>query len=118
VSINAVKPVYDVKIKTQVGRKAIPQEKPSTLFFEEYIMAQMNITKDMTSKQRLAVIKRHAKKFNQKLKRNQRVRKTETESIDPYGNENIYAWTDAPKYVDEYYGDRARAQSAYERDWD
>ena len=81
-------------------------------------MAQMNITKDMTSKQRLAVIKRHAKKFNKKLKRNQRVRKTATESLDPYSNENINAWTDAPKYVDEYYGDRARAQSAYERDWD
>ena len=27
-------------------------------------MAQMNITKDMTTKQRLAVLRRHSKKFN------------------------------------------------------
>ena len=35
VSINAVKPVNDIKIKTQVGRKAIPQEKPSPINNEE-----------------------------------------------------------------------------------
>ena len=31
VSINAVKPVNDIKFKTQVGWKAIPQEKPSLI---------------------------------------------------------------------------------------
>ena len=82
-------------------------------------MAQMNITKGMTAEQRIAVLKRHAKKFNQKLKRNQKVRQTETSFLDKVDNgDNIYAYTDAPKYVDEYYGDRARAQSSYERDWD
>ncbi len=35
VSINAVKPVNDIKFKTQVGRKAIPQEKPSPINNEE-----------------------------------------------------------------------------------
>lgn len=80
-------------------------------------MAKFIITKDMTTEQRLAAIKKAAAKFNTKVNRNHRVRRTETESIDPYSNENINAWTDAPKYVDEYYGDRARAQASYDNDW-
>ena len=27
---------------------------------------------------------------------------------------NINAWTDAPKYLDEHYGDRVRSQKSYE----
>jgi len=72
----------------------------------------------MNQKDRLALIRKTSKKFTKKLKRNQRVRKTETKSFDKYDTDNINAWTDAPKYVDEYYGDRARAQESYERDWD
>ena len=70
-----------------------------------------------TQKQRMALIRKVSKKFNKKLQRNQRVRKTETDSFDPYSTDNIYAYTDAPKYVNEYYGDRARAQESYEKDW-
>jgi len=72
-----------------------------------------------TQKQRMALIRKVSKKFNKKLQRNQRVRKTETSFLDKVDNgDNIYAYTDAPKYVDEYYGDRARSQESYERDWD
>ena len=72
-----------------------------------------------TQKQRMALIRKVSKKFNKKLKRNQRVRRTETSLLDKVDNCcNIYAYTDAPKYVDEYYGDRARAQESYEREWD
>lgn len=80
-----------------------------------------------TQKQRMALIRKTSKKFNKKLQRNNRVRKTETRSfsLNPNGisdhmiyGENINHWTDAPKYVDQYYGDRARAQESYERDWD
>lgn len=80
-----------------------------------------------TKAQRLALIRKASKKFTKKLERNQRVRKTETRSLSPNPegisnymiyDENINHWTDAPKYVDEYYGDRARSQESYERDWD
>ena len=70
-----------------------------------------------TQAQRMALIRKASKKFTKKLQRNQRVRKTETVSFDKYDTHNIYAWTDAPKYVDEYYGDRARAQESYEKEW-
>ena len=70
-------------------------------------------------KQRMALIRKVSKKFNKKLQRNQRVRRTETSFLDKVDNGgNIYAYTDAPKYVDEYYGDRARSQESYEREWD
>ena len=42
----------------------------------------MNIEKGMTQSERMAVIREHAQKFTQKLNRNQRVRKTETKSLD------------------------------------
>lgn len=79
-----------------------------------------------TQAQRMALIRRVSKKFNKKLQRNQRVRKTETESYLPYGypaskgydDVNINHWTDAPKYLDEHYGDRMREQNEYEKDWD
>jgi len=72
---------------------------------------------------RMEMIRKASKKFNAKIKRNQNVRKTETNYIEQVQKfnydtgDNIYAWTDAPKYVDEYYGDRARAQSDYENEW-
>ena len=72
-----------------------------------------------TQKQRMALIRKVSKKFNKKLKRNHRVRRTETSFLDKVDNgNNIYAYTDAPKYVDEYYGNRARDQESYDKDWD
>ena len=79
----------------------------------------MNIEKDMTRSERLAVIREHAEKFNKKLKRNQRVRKTETKSLDKYTNqENINHWTDASQYANQYYGDVYRQTTRYDNDWD
>ena len=81
-------------------------------------MAQMNITKDMTDAQRIAVLKRHMKKFNNKVKRNHRVRRTETSFMDKYDSHNINAWTDSSKYLQEHYGERLAEQKSYESDWD
>lgn len=74
------------------------------------------ITKNMTTEQRMAAIKKAAAKFQAKQTRNARVRDyTETpqneRGIDTH---NINAYTDSEKYVDEYYGDRARDQASYE----
>ena len=77
-------------------------------------MPQMNITKNMTQKQRLAVLKRHMKKFNKKISRNQRVRKTETSFMDKYDNGNINAWTDGEQYLSKHYGNRLADQKSYE----
>ena len=72
-----------------------------------------------TQKQRMALIRKVSKKFNKKLARNQRIRRTETSFLDKVDNgDNIYAYTDGPKYLDEHYGDRARSQESYEREWD
>ena len=79
----------------------------------------MNIEKDMTRSERIAVIREHAQKFTKKLNRNQRVRKTETKSLDPYYNqENINHWTDASKYAEEHYGDVYRETTRYDNEWD
>jgi len=72
------------------------------------------ITKDMTQAQRLAVIKKRAKIVQKKFTRARRVRLSETSIMDRFGDQNINAWTDAPKYLDEHYGDRVRDQNAYE----
>tara|TARA_B100001287_G_scaffold159021_1_gene133641 strand:+ start:953 stop:1207 length:255 start_codon:yes stop_codon:yes gene_type:complete len=78
-------------------------------------MSKFAITKDMTTKQRLAVIRRHAEKFNKKIKRNHKVKATETSFMDKFTEgDNINAYTDAPKYLDEHYGDRLRDQNEYE----
>jgi len=72
------------------------------------------ITKDMTKEQRLAVIKKRAKAFQKKISKSRRVRLSETSIMDRFGDQNINQWTDAPKYLDEYYGDRVRDQNSYE----
>lgn len=71
----------------------------------------------MTNEERLALIRKTSKKFTKKLRRNQRVRKTETASFDKYDTHNIYAWTDAPQYAEKYYGDRMRDTVNYDKDW-
>ena len=83
-------------------------------------MSKYVITKDMTTEQRLAVIRKHAQKFQAKVTKSAKIRDyTETpkeeRGIDTH---NINAYTDAEKYVDEYYGDRARSTREYESNWD
>lgn len=78
-------------------------------------MSKLIIKKGMSQEQRLAAIKKAADKFNRKIGRNQRVRRTETSFLDKYSDDtNIHAWTDSPKYLDEHYGDRVRDQNEYE----
>ena len=72
------------------------------------------ITKEMTQAQRLAVIKKRAKIVQKKFTRARRVRLSETSIMDRFGDQNINQWTDAPKYLDEHYGDRVRDQNSYE----
>ena len=73
------------------------------------------ITKDMTKEQRLAIIKKRAKIVQKKFSKSRRVRLSETSFMDKYHDgQNINAWTDAPRYLDEYYGDRVRDQNSYE----
>lgn len=79
-------------------------------------MSKVVITPNMTTEQRLAVIRKHAQKFQAKVTKSARIRDyTETpkeeRGIDTH---NINAYTDSEKYVDEYYGDRARSQASYE----
>tara|TARA_B000000609_G_C24168932_1_gene348835 strand:- start:1630 stop:1899 length:270 start_codon:yes stop_codon:yes gene_type:complete len=78
-------------------------------------MKKFAITKDMTTEQRLEVIRKIHAKFNKKLQRNQKVRKTETSFMDKFSEgDNINAYTDAPKYLEEHYGERLRDQNEYE----
>ena len=73
------------------------------------------ITPDMTQEQRLAVIKKRAKIVQKKFSKSRRVRLSETSFMDKYHDgQNINQGTDAPKYLDEYYGDRVRDQNSYE----
>lgn len=79
----------------------------------------------MSYETRMEMIRKSAAKFNAKMKRENRIVRDYTESYLPkgypastgYDDVNINAWTDSEKYVDEYYGDRAREQSAYESEW-
>ena len=77
-------------------------------------MTKMVITKDMSPEQRMAALKKEVRKFNKKMRKNAAVRRDETSFMDKYSDDNIHHWTDAPKYVNEYYGDRARDQEGYE----
>ena len=80
-------------------------------------MAKVKIAHTMS--ERLALIKEVSQRFNKKLKRNQKVRKTETHYMDKYDKgDNIYAYTDAEKYAEKYYGDTYRQTTQYDNDWD
>tara|TARA_Y100001937_G_scaffold86433_1_gene116943 strand:- start:148 stop:405 length:258 start_codon:yes stop_codon:yes gene_type:complete len=73
------------------------------------------ITKDMSMDDRLEVLRKASKKFNKKIQRNHKIKRTETSFMDKYSNgENIHAWTDGPKYLNEHYGDKVRDQNEYE----
>ena len=79
-------------------------------------MAKVKIANTMS--ERLALMKEVSRKFNKKLKRNQKVRKTETHFMDKYDGNNINAWTDASKYAEKYYGETYRETTKYDNDWD
>ena len=79
-------------------------------------MAKVKIANTMS--ERLALMKEVSRKFNKKLKRNQKVRKTETHFMDKYDGNNINAWTDASKYAEKYYGETYRQTTRYDNDWD
>jgi len=79
-------------------------------------MAKVKIAHTM--EERLALMKEVSKKFNKKLKRNQKVRKTETNFMDKYDGNNINAWTDASKYAEKYYGETYRQTTKYDNEWD
>ena len=72
-----------------------------------------------TQADRMALIRECAEKFNKKVKRNQRVRRSETSFMDKYseGN-NINDWTDAPQYANKYYGDVYHETTRFDNDWD
>lgn len=82
-------------------------------------MSKLVIKKGMTTEQRLRAIKKAADRFHKKIGKSQKIKRTETSWLDKkYDGDNINAWTDAPKYLNEHYGDRVREQNAYEREWD
>ena len=81
-------------------------------------MSKVVITKNMSQSERLEAIRKASAKFNAKMNRNIKVVDYTTPDKDRVDDSvNINAWTDSEKYVDEYYGERARAQSAYENEW-
>ena len=82
-------------------------------------MSKIIITKNMSQEQRLEAIRKASKKFNAKMQCNFKVRDYSVTAKEDrgYDSVNINAWTDAPKYLDEHYGDRAREQASYESDW-
>jgi len=77
-------------------------------------MSKIIITKNMSSDERLEALRKATKKFNKKMNRNASVKRDETSFMDKFADGNIYAWTDAPKYLDEHYGERVRDQKEYE----
>ena len=72
----------------------------------------------VTPAERMALIRKTAKKFQKKMKRNNRVRKDETPVFDRSGDDNnINHWTDAKSYANEYYGEVFRATTKFDNDW-
>ena len=80
-------------------------------------MAKLTTATDQAD--RIALIKEVAERFNKKIKRNNKVRKSETHYMDKYDNgNNINAWTDERSYANEYYGERMRQTTFHDNDWD
>ena len=77
------------------------------------------MAKEMTDKQRIALIRKLTKKFSSKIKRNSNVRRTETLYLDKYDNgSNPHHYTDASKFAEEYYGETYRQTTYLDNDWD
>ena len=67
------------------------------------------MAKELTDKQRIALVRKLSKKFTKKIQRNSKVRTSETFYLDKYDNgSNPYHYTDASKYADEHYGNAMR----------
>ena len=101
-------------------------------------MSNIVITKNMSSDERLAILKKIHQKFSKKQSIRARLaegasrvrkwtdeveapkRKAKKDSfdkmIDGYDN-NHNQWTDGSKYLAEHYGDRLADQKAYDADW-
>ena len=63
------------------------------------------ITKDMSTEERMEALRKATRKFNKKMGKNASVKRDETSFMDKFSDgENIHAWTDAPKYLDEILG--------------
>ena len=76
---------------------------------------------DLTDKERIAMIRKAAKKFERKQTRQAAVRRTQNNPYDHIvknENDNIYAWTDESRYANEYYGESYRNTTRYDNDWD
>jgi len=74
---------------------------------------------DKQKAKRLAMIKEASKKFNAKMKRNHRVRATETSYMDKYDDgSNINHYTDASSYANKYYGETMRETTRFDNEWD
>ena len=71
---------------------------------------------------RIALIKEIAerrKKMQALRSRKTIVKKAKREFMQvPKEGENVYAWTDAPKYAKEYYGETMYHTTRFDNDWD
>ena len=76
---------------------------------------------DLTTQERLALIRKAAKKFQKKQNRQSRVKRTEnSQYMNIVRNEfdNINHYTDDSRYADQYYGDTFRNTTRYDNEWD
>lgn len=76
---------------------------------------------DLTTQERLALIRKAAKKFQKKQNRQARVKRTEnSQYMNIVRNEfdNINHYTDDSRYADQYYGDTFRNTTRYDNEWD
>lgn len=76
---------------------------------------------DLTTQERLALIRKAAKKFQKKQNRQARVKRTEnSQYMNIVRNEfdNINHYTDDSRYADQYYGDAFRNTTRYDNEWD
>ena len=72
----------------------------------------------VTPAERMALIRKTAKKFQRKMKRNNRVRKDETPVFDRSCDDNyFYHWTDFKSYAYEFYGEVFLATTKFDNDW-
>lgn len=75
-----------------------------------------------THEDRIALIKEIAerrKKMQALRARKTVVKKAKREFMQiPKDDENVYAWTDAPKYAKEYYGETMYHTTKFDNDWD
>jgi len=68
---------------------------------------------------RLHMIKKASQKYKSKVRRNHRVRATETSHFDKEEpTQNINYYTDESSYADDHYGETLRETTRYDKEWD